>query len=399
MDSIRFKFKYENPNTSFFEERIHQKELQLTYISGGRFAWTNNTWRRERQESGLYTPKYWIEQDFKFPEITYFCLETSLPKLINAENLTALKTNQLDEAVKAISNFCQVVGVYIFPDQIRRCVPTLVAFGKNINITNLCACNYAIKALKPFDYKTNCQHRIVDFTDKKHGGKEAIFSQSSETFKAYDKKREILNRAETTKEKETAELMQQGLYRIDGQLASEILRVELTLKTERKIRSKLKPYLGELAPTFENLFNEKLWEKVLKDEVNAVFNHPLQRIIFLALEGQHFIDEFLDKHYHHIQTKDTIRGMLASLQRSGFAETRKDYLGRYRSRQTWYNYLRRLKELQKHFDWSALGQLDNVKIHSFILKQFGIITETQQELGLNFNTRVSKKIDTKQRNT
>lgn len=399
MDTIRLKFRYLKPDTCFFAEEIRQKELRLAHIPGSRFVWTNNTWRKEQQALGLYVPKYWIEEDFKYPEITYFYFEASLPKLIGEENITALKNNQMDEVVKAISDFCIKIGVYIFPDQIKKCLPTLLAIGKNINITNLCPCNLAIKALKPFDYKTNCQHRIVDFSDHKHGGKETIFSQTSETLKAYDKTRELLNSAETTKEKQIAELIQQGLYLMDGQSAEEILRVELTLKTKRKIGSKLKPYLGKLPPTFENLFREELWEQVLKDEVDAVFNHPLQRIIFLSLESQPFIDNFLDRHYHHIQTKDTIRGILASLQELGLAETRKSYLERYKSRQTWYNYLRRLKELQKHFDWSALGRLDNVKIHSFILQQFGIITETQQELGLNFNTRVSKKIDTKQRNT
>jgi hypothetical protein len=74
------------------------------------------------------------------------------------------------------------------------------------------------------------------------------------------------------------------------------------------------------------------------------------------------------------------------------------YLKRYKSRQTWYNYLERLKNLQENFDWSELGKLDNVKIHNYILKQFGIITETQQQLDL-FDSKLSKNIDIKQRNT
>ena len=121
--------------------------------------------------------------------------------------------------------------------------------------------------------------------------------------------------------------------------------------------------------------------------------------IFLSLESQPFIDSFLDKHYQHIQTKDTIRGILSNLQERGLADTRRTYLKRYKSRQTWYNYLRRLKQLQEHFDWSALAKLDSVKIHNYILGHFGIITQTQQQLGLNFDTQLSKKIDTKQRNT
>ncbi len=399
VDTIRLKFRYIKPETSYFSQRIHQREIKTNFISGGRFVWTNNAWRKEQQGLGLYVPKYWIEQHFKYPEITYFCFEASLPKLMGGENITALNNSQFDEVVKAISNFCKKVGVFIFPDQIRKTIPTLVAIGENLNLTGLCTVNHAIKSLKPFDYKTHSDHRTVDFTDHKYGGKEAIFSQSNETTKAYDKKKELLNRAETTREREIADLIQKDEYYLEGKLATEILRIELTLKTPRKVSSKFKPYLGVLEPSFENLFKEELWKQVLKDEVESVFNHPLQRIIFLSLESQPFIDSFLDKHYHHIQTKDTIRGILASLQGQGLAETRKDYLLRYKSRQTWYNYLGRLKRLQEHFDWSALAQLDNVKIHNYILGQFGIMTQTQQQLGLVFDTELSKKVDTKQRNT
>lgn len=399
VDTIRLKFRYDKPENHYFDQMIRQKELYTSFIAGSRFVWTNNAWRKEQQALGYYVPKYWIEQHFKYPEVTYFCFEASLPKLIAGENITALRNDQFEEVVKAIADFCKKVGIFIFTEQIKSAIPTLIAIGENINITRLCTSNNAIKSLKPFDYKTHCIHRTVDFSDQKHGGKEAIFSQANETTKAYDKKKELLNRAETVREKEIYELIQKGEFYIKGEFASEILRIEVTLKTPRKITSKFKPYLGKLEPTFENLFKEELWKHILKDEVETVFNHPLQRIIFLSLESQPFIDSFLDKHYHHIQTKDTIRGILASLQEQGLAETRQEYLKRYKSRQTWYNYLKRLKQLQEYFDWSELAQLDNVKVHNFILGHFGIETQTQQKLGLVFDTQLSKNVDMKQRNT
>lgn len=399
MDTIRLKFRYDKPENEYFNDAIRQKELRLTFIAGSRFVWTNNAWRKTQQALGIYVPKYWIEQHFKYPEITYFCFEASLPKLMAGENVTALKDQQMEGIAKAISDFCKTVGVFIFTEQIKKAVPTLIAIGENINITELCTCNNAIRALKPFDYKTHSDHRTVDFSDHKHGGKEAIFSQLNETTKAYDKKRELLNNARTRQEKDIAESIQKNQFYIDGKPVVEILRIEVTAKTPRKIASKFKPYLGDLPPTFENLFKTDLWRQILKDEINRVFNHPLQRIIFLSLESQPFIDSFLDKHYRHIQTKDTIRGILTSLQELGLSETRMLYLKRYKSRQTWYNYLRRLIKLQEHFDWSTLSKLDNVKIHNFILGHFGIVTQAQQQLGLNLDTQLSKRIDTKQRNT
>lgn len=399
MDTIRLKFLWDKPDSQYFSQKIHHKELRLSFISGSRFVWTNNTWRKEQQALGFYMPKYWIEQDFKYPDVTYFYFEASLPKLMRGENITPFINYTADEAAKAISDFCRRINIYIFPDEVKRTVPTFIAIGENINLTQICSTSSAIRVLKPFDYKTHSNHRTIEFSDQKHGGREAIFSQRNETTKAYDKVRELLNTAETAKEQEVAALLLNNRFYLNGYFASEILRIEFTLKDKRKIQSKLKPYLDKKEPTFENLFNESLWRQVLKDEVNSVFNHPLQGIIFLSLESQPFIDIFLNDHYRHIQTKDTIRGIISNLQERGLAETRHDFLKRYKSRQTWYNYVKRLERLQKYFDLSILGKLDSVKIHNFILEKFGIITQVQQTLGLNFDSQLSKRIDTKQRNT
>ncbi len=394
LDTIRLKFKYERKDTFFFQEKIHQRALNLFYATGNRYIWTNNAWRKERQEQGIYTPKYWIEQDFLNPDKTYFGLETSLPKLLYGENHSIIHEHQLNDIVKALSEFMQEIGVYIFSHQIKEAVPTLLAIGKNIQLEKICSCDLALKALKPFDYKAHSKYRIVDFSDYKYRGKEVIFSKgktSSETIKAYDKKREILNNAKTTEEKEVAKKFEDN--------GAEVLRIELTLKTPKKITAKFRPYLGRNKPTLEAIFKQDIWDDLLKQEVNTVFNHPLQKILFLSLESQPFIEKFLDEHYSHIQTKDTIKGILVSLQTYGLAETRNRYLQRYKSRQTWYNYLKRLSKLQNNFDVKALSNITNIKIHSHILNQFGISTATQEELGLDFNNQVSKNIDIKRCNT
>ncbi|MBU1037319.1 hypothetical protein KKF32_04860 [Patescibacteria group bacterium] len=391
IDTIRLKFKWHKPDNFYFKEKIHQKELNLFYFSGNRYIWTNNAWRKQKQDQGFYIPKYWIEQDFKNPDKTYICFEASLPKLLNGHNHSVIYEYQFDEVVKTICTFFNSIGIFIYSYQIKEVVPTLLAIGKNIILEKNCSCNLALKALKPFDYKPSSKYRVVDFSDYKNQGKEIIFSQTHETIKAYDKKRETLNTAKTKEEKELAEKLKNS--------PDEILRIELTLKTGRKIKQRFRPYLGKKTPTFENIFKQSIWERLLKDEVESVFNHPLQKILFLSLESQPFIDKFLDENYSHIQTKDTVKGILATLQAYGLAETRARYLRRYKSRQTWYNYLKRLKKLQENFDIKALENLSNVQIHSYVLSQFGISTSAQNELGLIFNNQLSKNIDIKQCNT
>lgn len=388
IDTIRLKFDYPKLNNYFFQEKIRGKQ-----------AWTNNTWRKQQKKIGIYMPKYWFEEDYVNPNKTYFYFEASIPKLIKGENITGLNEAQFVEVVTTISDFCKKVGVFIFPYLIRTAVPTLVAIGENINLTNFCHVSNALKVLKPFDYKPHFSQRLVDFSDQKNGGKEVIFSLTNETLKAYDKAREIKNSSETDKELEIANLLKDGQYSLNDQPASEILRVELTLKTKRKIQQKFKSYLKGKIPTLENIFKREIWHEILKDEVKKSFNHPLQKMVFLALESQPYIDNFLDENYKHIQTKDTVKGILSSLQTLGLAQTRKNYLEKYKSRQTWYNYLKRLKELEKHFDWTALSKLDNVKVHAHILGHFGISNKIQQQLDLFFDSPMSKKIDTGLSNT
>jgi len=398
MDTIKLKFKYPKPNNNFFSEQIHKKELGLEHISGSRYVWTNNNWRNEQIARELYIPKYWIEQDFKNADETYFLIELSVPKFLNGENISALKETDLTPLVQKISEFCKGLGVFIFEKQILNAVPIVLAVGININITCLCFCESAIEALAKFDYKPYAAQRVIFLLDLKNAGREIIFSiPNTETFKIYSKNREIMNNAKTVKEKQIAELLKADKYKKDQVYINEILRVELTLKTGRKVKERLKPYLGEITPTLENIFKPQIWEALIKEEINQIYNHPLKNFIFLSLEQEPFIEAFLDKSYGHIETKDTIIGIIASLQKKGIAQTRKDYFGKYKSRQTWYNYLGRLEKLEGHLDLKAIANLTSFKIHSFILNQFGI--ENSQQIELELNTSVSKKIDTKRRNT
>jgi hypothetical protein len=370
----------------------------LEHISGSRDVWTNNNWRKDQTARGFYIPKYWIEQDFINPDKTYFLIEFSAPKFLYGENITALKETDLMPLVKKISEFCKKLGVFIFESQILKAVPVVLAVGKNINVTDFFSCEDAIETLSKFDYIPHAKHRITLFNDQKNAGREIIFSiAKTETFKIYSKNREIMNSAKTIKERQIAALLKSEKYKNDRVYINEILRVELTLKTGRKIEDRLRPYLGETKPTLENIFKPRVWEALIREEANAIYNHPLKNFIFLSLEQAPFVEAFLDKNYGHIATKDTITGIITNLQKKGIAQTRKDYLEKYASRQTWYNYLGRLKKLESHLDLRAISNLNSFQIHSFILQALGIESRQQGELG--FNKSVSKKIDAKLRNT
>ncbi len=397
MDTILLKFNYHLPNTDFFKERILTKDLNLEPGKGKRYVFTNNEWRKQRQENGLYTPNYGIGEDFVIPSLTYFYIECSLPKLLFGHSAAELQDTHLNPLIASLQAFFREIGIDINTRQILNAIPTKVAIAKNIDLTRFCSVHLALKALSPFDCKRNIKRRIVDFSDCKYGGKEHIFSTREETFKFYDKIPEIANNAVTPKEKAFALELEKSRYQSSNVYVNEILRAELTLKTKRKVAARFKKYLpANQELTFQNLFKTELWNKLLTEEVRTIYLHPLRHFIFLSLENKPIIQAFLDKNHKHIETKDTIVGLISSLQEYGLAQTRQNLLKKYDSRQTWYNYLNRIEKIDAIYDFSTLTNSDNYKIYRYILSQFGL--DTTAQTSFDFNT-VSKKLDDKQCNT
>jgi hypothetical protein len=378
MDTICLKFPYNLPNNNqyFCEQKVKK---------GGCLLWTNNKWRNEQTAKGLYTPKYWIEEDFINKNRQFFIIEFSAPKMLFNNNLTELKNEHLEPLVEAIISFCRQIKISIFTNQILNARPIVLAIGKNISLTEICSCDLAIKTLFPFDYKPHTNHRVINFDDYKERGKELYFNiKKTETTKFYDKKADIINRAETNKEKELAEQFK------NPDCVIEILRFERTFKNSRKISEKFAPYLKKQPPTLKNLFKTEFWDALLKEEVNTLLNNPLQNFMLLATEQRPFIEAYLNKHFKHIQTKNNVVGLITQLQGLGLAKTRQQFLTDFKSRQTWYNYQKHLTALSQQIDWSDLEVLDSFKIHKFILSQFGINNSYQPQL---FLTELSKKID------
>ena len=386
LDSIKIKFKSRYYNGYFFSERAG-------------YNFTNNKWRKSEQKKGRYVPRYGIMPDYKNPDKKWFYMELSIPKLLFGDNITDIHEYDFETLVQAIFDFCQEIGMPILKPEIRATEPTLFAISKNIDLSDICSCKEAIRVLKFFDYKTYSKHRKIEFNNERYGGSEIIFSTKQETFKIYDKLCEVQNNAKSEKELQNAELIKNNQLKKDGNIISELLRLELTLKTHRKIQHKLGPYLKNKRLSLKNLFQEKIWERALKDEVNISLNHPLQKIILLSLENENLIDEFLNKHYSHIQTKDTIKTLIMKLKRFGLAQTRAIFMNTYLSRQTWHNYMKRLVNLQKHINYKEISQITNAQIHSYILQHFDIHTSIQDELGLNIKNKLSKNIDSKHSNT
>lgn len=373
MDTIRLRFPYGWDNIPqdirelFFCEVIGARELgKIGETKSSRPVRTNNKWRKERQKEGIYTPKYWIETDFVDSSKTYFVLEVSLPKLIFGTSAKGLKNSDFEPVVKAIQDFCASVGIKIFERLIMDTVPMAVAFGKNTDITDFATCEQAVAILSRFNdrFRSDC------YTYRpKLGGVELYFNTKSSTFKVYDKFREIKNNAITPEERKIVEAAQDTGK---DTWICEVIRTELTLKSSTSIRRKLGPYVqGE--PTFRKIFQEALWNELLKNEVERIFNHPLGEFIFLSTLQSKTIESLLKKQVNHRATRLWLKDMIEKVQKEGGTKgIRRYYEENYKSRQTYYNHLKQLERLLAKLDLSKLGNLSATQFHSFYLSEFGI---------------------------
>lgn len=382
MDTIRLKFRYDWNTIAqeyrelYFSEEIPQRKAgKITPTNSSRPVYTNNTWRKEQQKQGIYTPKYWLEMDFVDPHTTYFVIELSLPKLLFGTSVIEIKTEHRDLIIKKIQEFCKSIGIRLFGRQIFGTVPMAVAFGKNTDITDVATCWQAITALSLLDDRFRSECRILKF---EKGGSELYFNSKSSTFKVYDKLREVANNAITPEEHKIVEASKSPVQKQTWIV--ETLRTELTLKDSSAIRKRLKPYIqGE--PTFGSMFRDEIWEELLKNEVERIFNHPLVDFVFLSTLQANILEKLLDKYVKHHLTKLRIKDAIEKIQRLGGTKALKRYYTEtYKSRQTYYNHQKVLNTLIKNIEISELEKLTASRFHVFYLRQFGIENSLQNKL-------------------
>ncbi len=384
MDTIRAKTLFDLPrNNLFFSQRIKTNEIRDLHvpIHGNRFIYTNTDWRNEMIDNGIYISKYWIEEDYINPNITYLVLEFSIPKFLYGSNLYKYKASDFNLLTGKIIEFLKRIGITMFSQQVYNFIPIVIAIGENIELSEFCSCDLALTAFSPFNYRPRSKYRGVDFEDR--NGREIHFGNKNSSLKVYDKFAEIFANAITSQEKQLAEEWEKSRNKRYGAKEVpllEVLRFEYTLKNKVAIKQRLRPYFNSY-PTFSDIFSKmEIWDAILREEIKNSFNHPLKNFLFLATANKPTIDAFLDMHCKCIKKKGAVREILLSLQEKGLAKTKQDFLQTY-CRKTWYNYLSLLRGLEKQMDFSSLKSMSLIDVHGYIMKKLGIDTTHQPKFG------------------
>ncbi len=161
---------------------------------------------------------------------------------------------------------------------------------------------------------------------------------------------------------------------------NEILRFELTMRTKSSIKQKCKNIIGSEADmTLKNLFKQKIWDSLIREEVEKIYNNPLKNYILLARENKPIIDAFINKNIKNKQSKDTFMGIIMSVQEKGIKQTRIDYC-KESTRQSWLNYKNKLLMLEREIKLDLLDNLSSANILNLVLSEFEIEKRRQYKL-------------------
>ncbi|MFW5884947.1 MAG: hypothetical protein ACOCUF_01830 [Patescibacteria group bacterium] len=375
MDTVKFalNIKFDRKAQEFFSEKIKYKELINSPVDKGssRYVYTANNWRKERKKRGIYTPKIWFQEDFLNPQNKKLFIEVSVPKFLYGHNIAIPRDSDLLPFVEKMQSFLENdIGTRkIFSKEILDAEPSLVAFSKNIDFTEICSCEQVIDTLSKFDDRFRSSCYIIKPRD---GGAELYYSTKSSTFKVYSKLQELKSNAITPKEKNVIKSLSNERYKKNKVLLCELIRVELTLKRKSTIKSRLKLYnCNEV--TIENIFKNEIWKELLKKEVKRIFVHPLQDFIFLSSSNSPLVEAILDKNIKRIDKRMLAKYAIEKIQSKGGVKGFKEYsFNNYKSRQTYYNHINEINKIAKQINFASLNNLTASKIHNYFLSEFAL---------------------------
>lgn len=380
MDTFRIKIKnYTVTDKSFFEEIKASSFANAPQFKKDK---TNTAYLREMKKKGIYIPKYKIsEVDFGIPD-KGLVLEFSASKLLHDTNLKSVSEKDFPAIVAKLAEFLKSIKVLVFTKDIENAIVTLVAYSKNIPIGHLGSAQEVIRVIAPFNYRPRSEYRKVLFREKEKMSELKYFNNNSH-LTVYDKLAEIISKPVTKLEQGITAYLKKGKDKdLYENWVGQTLRVELTLHSKMAVKQTLgKFYRGQTNFTFKQAFSDKICETLLTEEVNNVFNHPLQKIVLLTLFDQDVFNKVINQYCTTLAQHREMRVALDILYARGLKAYRADILSKA-SERTWF---RKLKLLRKICDDIVLPksvtQIDSAEVLEYLLSQFGIepkLREPQQ---------------------
>lgn len=297
MDTIRIKIKQDKllvKDQAFFNEI---KSSQFSNSANHKHEKTNNAFRKELANKGVYAPKFHLsEVDFGVLDKS-FVLEFSAPKLLQGTNLKEVSEADLPAIIEKLKTFLKSIGIGIFERELLNSTVTSMAYAKNMPIGHLGKVPEILRVIAPFDYRPRSQFNQVLLRQGIHTSELKYFNLNTH-LTLYDKLAEIQHDPVTNEERRIADFLRKGSNKEEYEhWVKETLRVELTLHNKVSVKQVMAKYYGKKNDyTLAEVFKDNIRDEMLKTEIDNIFNHPLKEIVLLSVYDRDTFNTILNRY-------------------------------------------------------------------------------------------------------
>jgi hypothetical protein len=373
MDTFKIKIKQ---NLFLIQDQTYFQEVKSSEFGGSNYFKrdrTNNTFRKELMDKGLYVPKYKLaEGDFGSPEKS-LVFEFSGPKLIHGNNYQEVTEKDFPQVVEKVLDFCKLIKVNVFRTAIEKASTMIAAYSRNLPVAHLAPAKDIIKILAPFNYRPRSEYTAT-FRQGEMTSELKYFNVTGSHLVLYDKLAEIIAKGHTKEEKEIIRFLTTGEGKEKFQdWIKETVRVELTLHTKVAVKQALAKYYGKKNDyTFAEAFKDKIRDDLLTAVIGNVFNHPLKEIVLLSSYDRDVFNKVIEQYAKSFSSKAEIRLALDILFSRGLKDLRAQIIKQHCER-TWFRKQKLLKQISDSIALpQGILQLDNAQVLKYLLAQFGI---------------------------
>jgi len=219
-------------------------------------------------------------------------VEFSIPKLIYLNNLDELENKDFPQVLEVLQERLKDMGVILTKSVIEHASVSSVHFSKNILLEGGYTVSYIISEISKIDLRKSFDFAKTRFINN---GQSLYAHTTAHQFVIYDKVAD-LNKSKKRAIDKDQTLYQRSLFdELNKKEPIEIIRFEIRLNHKQKMNKVLEGVGHKKNPTFRDVFNSDLsqkvlvdyWEKIVKEKNQGLLSVPLSlkdvlQVVFLV---------------------------------------------------------------------------------------------------------------------
>ncbi len=270
-------------------------------------------------------------------------IEFSVAKMLHGNNVDEVEEDDFHKVVIALHEAMIEMSVYVSTEDLQNASVSAFHPSKNIELANGYTSSFVITELHKIDVSKKMDLNRDSFRNNGHS---LQFYTNSHSLVVYDKVQDLKKPEKRAMDKDQNPLQLSLFETLTKKEKKEILRIEARLPKKVKMNAVLKKLKFPENPTFKQIFNKELCQKVLLDywdELISGKNH----FLFDMESSPTKTLEAIFKDNPHISPKEALYLVgLRVMSKEGIRTTRA-IVERYATTRTWYRMKEDLKLLDK----------------------------------------------------